>query len=65
MLKKIRIDNLALVESVELEFNHGLVVLTGDIHATYVSELHVDFDAPGAAPIGVEYIGPSISSLSR
>jgi len=48
--------DLAAVENV--------VVLTGDIHATYVSELHVDFDAPGTAPVAVEYIGPSISSLS-
>jgi alkaline phosphatase D len=42
----------------------NLVVLTGDIHATYVSDLHADFDAPGPEPVAVEYIGPSISSLS-
>ncbi|MCC6663317.1 MAG: alkaline phosphatase D family protein [Polyangiaceae bacterium] len=40
----------------------NLVVLTGDIHAFYAGELHVDFDAPGAKPIGVEYVCAGISS---
>ena len=30
----------------------NLVVVTGDIHAFYASELHVDFDAPSATPVG-------------
>ncbi len=36
--------------------------LTGDILAFYAGELHVDFDAPGAKPIGVEYVCAGISS---
>jgi alkaline phosphatase D len=40
----------------------NLVALTGDIHAFYSGELHVDFDAPGATPIGVEYVTAGISS---
>ncbi len=40
----------------------NLVALTGDIHAFYAGELHVDFDNPGAKPMGVEYITAGISS---
>ncbi len=40
----------------------NLVALTGDIHAFYAGELHVDFDNPGATPIGVEYVTGGISS---
>lgn len=40
----------------------NLVALTGDIHAFYAGELHLDFDNPGATPIGVEYVTAGISS---
>lgn len=40
----------------------NLVALTGDIHAFYAAELHVDFDNPGPKPIGVEYVTAGISS---
>lgn len=40
----------------------NLVALTGDIHAFYAGELHVDFDNPGTEPIGVEYVTAGISS---
>jgi alkaline phosphatase D len=40
----------------------NLVVITGDIHAFYAGELHADFDAPGAKPVGVEYVTAGISS---
>lgn len=40
----------------------NLVVVTGDIHAFYASELHADFDAPAAKPVGVEYVVAGISS---
>jgi alkaline phosphatase D len=40
----------------------NLVVVTGDIHAFYAGELHVDFDNPGTTPIGVEYVCAGISS---
>lgn len=40
----------------------NLVVVTGDIHAFYASELHADFDAPGPQPLAVEYVTAGISS---
>ena len=40
----------------------NLLVVTGDIHAFYAGELHVDFDNPGPTPIGVEYVCAGISS---
>ncbi len=38
------------------------VILTGDLHASWVSELRTDFNRADAKPIGVELVGPSISS---
>jgi alkaline phosphatase D len=46
----------------ELASVENLVALTGDIHAFYAGELHVDFDNPGPKPIGVEYVTAGISS---
>ncbi|HVU01319.1 MAG TPA: alkaline phosphatase D family protein [Polyangiaceae bacterium] len=40
----------------------NLVVVTGDIHAFYASELHVDFDAPATKPVAVEYVVAGITS---
>lgn len=40
----------------------NLVAITGDIHAFYASELHVDFDNPTPKPVGVEYVTAGISS---
>jgi alkaline phosphatase D len=40
----------------------NLVALTGDIHAFYAGEVHVDFDNPGAEPVAVEYVTAGISS---
>lgn len=42
----------------------NLLVLTGDIHAFFASELHIDFDNPAPKPIGVEYVTAGISSAS-
>ncbi len=42
----------------------NLLVCTGDIHSFYAAELHVDFDKPGAKPVGVEYVTAGISSAS-
>jgi alkaline phosphatase D len=38
------------------------VVITGDIHCNWANELRADFDAPDVAPVGVEFVGTSISS---
>ncbi|GAA0920225.1 alkaline phosphatase D family protein [Virgisporangium aurantiacum] len=38
------------------------VVLAGDIHSTWLSELRVDFDRPEQRPVAVEMVATSISS---
>jgi alkaline phosphatase D len=38
------------------------VVLTGDIHSSWVSDIKADFDNPGSATIASEFVSPSISS---
>jgi alkaline phosphatase D len=38
------------------------VVITGDIHSSWVNELRSTFSAPGAPTIGAEFVGTSISS---
>lgn len=38
------------------------VVLTGDVHAHWASDLHLDYDAPGERPVGNELITSSITS---
>ncbi len=38
------------------------VVLAGDIHSTWFSELKVNFDDPASPPVAVEFVGTSISS---
>lgn len=38
------------------------VVLTGDIHANFVNELHAGFDRPGRPVVAAEFVGTSISS---
>jgi alkaline phosphatase D len=38
------------------------VVLTGDIHSSYVQDVHRGFDRPDRPVIATEFVGPSISS---
>ncbi len=38
------------------------VVLAGDIHSTWLSELRTDFDRPEQAPVAVELVATSVSS---
>lgn len=38
------------------------VVITGDIHSSWVHDLKLDFDNPNSATIGTEFVGTSISS---
>ncbi|NGN62542.1 alkaline phosphatase [Streptomyces sp. A7024] len=40
----------------------NFVVLTGDVHCGYVSELPSDLDVPESAPLGVEFTSLSITS---
>jgi alkaline phosphatase D len=38
------------------------IVITGDIHASYVADLKLDFDNPSSAAVGTEFVGTSITS---
>ncbi len=38
------------------------VVLTGDVHSSWVADLRADFDDDGLAPIGAELVAPGVSS---
>ncbi len=38
------------------------VVLTGDVHSSWVSDLRADFDDETSAEVGVEFVGPGVSS---
>jgi alkaline phosphatase D len=38
------------------------IVLSGDIHSSWVHDLKTDFTDPGSATIGTEFVGTSISS---
>ena len=38
------------------------VVITGDIHSSWVADLKADWDDPGSATVGTELVGTSISS---
>lgn len=42
----------------------NLVVIVGDIHASYAAHLYADFDAPSATPAAVEYTISGISSFA-
>ena len=42
----------------------GAVVLSGDVHANYVADLHLDPDDTGSARVATEFCGTSISSRS-
>jgi len=41
------------------------VVLTGDVHQSYVSDLKADFDNPNSATIGSEFVCSSISTTGN
>jgi alkaline phosphatase D len=38
------------------------VVITGDIHSSWVHDLKADFDDPGSATLGTELVGTSVTS---
>jgi alkaline phosphatase D len=38
------------------------IVITGDIHSSWVHEVKTNFDVPGSETVAVEIVGPSISS---
>ncbi|MSP72417.1 MAG: hypothetical protein EXR76_09610 [Myxococcales bacterium] len=56
-----RSERAALLRSVAEAGQKNLIVLSGDIHAFYASQLYVDFDAPAEA-VGVEFVVGALSS---
>jgi alkaline phosphatase D len=51
-----------LLETVQQKKVPGLVVLGGDVHAHYVADVLANDHRPGAAVLGAEFCGTSISS---
>ena len=51
-----------LLETMKRTGTPGPVVLTGDTHSNWASELKTDFASISSAPIGTEFAGTSISS---
>ena len=51
-----------LLRSVADHAPNRTVVLTGDIHMSWTSDLRADFSRPASPPIAAEFIGTSISS---
>ena len=52
----------ALFEQLRRSAAQNPVVLTGDVHSSWVGTLADDFDDPASAVIGTEFVGTSISS---
>ena len=50
-----------LMQAIARHARHRTVVITGDIHSSWVSELRTRYDGPGET-IGAEFIGTSITS---
>lgn len=57
-----RAQRRRLLETIAAADVPGVVVLTGDQHATWVGDLRPDFDDPGSPVVGAELTGTSISS---
>ncbi|WP_026560870.1 alkaline phosphatase [Bacillus sp. J37] len=51
-----------LMEVVKSNDITNLVVLTGDVHASWASNLKEDYSAPNSKTVGVEFVGTSITS---
>lgn len=51
-----------LIDVVKSKDLNNLVVLTGDVHASWASNLKTDFNDPNSKTFGVEFVGTSISS---
>lgn len=51
-----------MLRAIQQRAANKTVVLTGDIHANWVSELHADFSRPDRPVVAAEFVGTSISS---
>ncbi|MEU8058498.1 alkaline phosphatase D family protein [Microbispora bryophytorum] len=41
----------------------GLVVLSGDVHSAYACDVRADWADPASRALGVEFVGPSVTSV--
>jgi alkaline phosphatase D len=51
-----------LIDVIKSNNLENLVVLTGDVHASWAANLKADFDDPNSKIFGVEFVGTSITS---
>jgi alkaline phosphatase D len=51
-----------LLRTIEQRASNRAVVLTGDIHSSWVNELKAGFARPGTPTVGAEFVGTSIAS---
>lgn len=51
-----------LLNFVREETIRNLIVITGDIHSSWVADLKTDFSNPASPVVGTEFVGTSISS---
>lgn len=51
-----------ITEFLQLRQPSNPIVLTGDIHSSWVHDIKADYNAPGSATVGTEFVGTSISS---
>ena len=51
-----------LLQFLEKQQPSNPVVITGDIHSSWVHDLKTDFDNPNSKTVGTEFVGTSISS---
>ncbi|KYC36003.1 alkaline phosphatase [Scytonema hofmannii PCC 7110] len=51
-----------LLEFFQKEHIRNPIVITGDIHSSWVHDLKADFNNPHSATVGTEFVGTSISS---
>ncbi|MDV3350323.1 alkaline phosphatase D family protein [Leptothoe sp. LEGE 181152] len=51
-----------IIEFLQARRPSNPVVITGDIHSSWVYDIKADFDNPASATVGTEFVGTSISS---
>ncbi|MBM7587712.1 alkaline phosphatase D [Bacillus pakistanensis] len=51
-----------IIDFAESKDMNNLIVLTGDVHASWASNITADFDKPDSRVLGAEFVGTSITS---
>ncbi|MEM1255411.1 MAG: alkaline phosphatase D family protein [Cyanobacteria bacterium P01_H01_bin.21] len=51
-----------IIEFLQARRPSNPIVITGDIHSSWVHDIKADFDNPASATVGTEFVGTSISS---